>query len=513
MPRHNSTLRLSILAAALVILYALTCVSISTAQTPETNYGCLKIDDGSGASGLYDLNRGTYITVPMTSTPNQQKILSVSSDKNYTATYLQDTNQAVLIDRHGVILKTIDLTGFIRANEMKANFLWSPDSRYVAFSGYFGQASETLFIVPVEMQPVQNFSISLGIVSMYWTPDSRYLLISVQNKLGSDASPASGFDAYGLRLYRVDGMSEIQVTDQALTYQDCSSGYCVSHAAFTWNWSPTAKSIFYLQFVSDSPRWLNLMAYRVDQKQNVLLAKNISDVPAFSADGNFALIQWQGENKTHAGMLDTMTGRLSPLSDDTQTPYLAWIGDKALARWDTYIIVSNAGSTVMHRIDLAAGHLMNVSDAVGTRGVDWSPDQRWLLLPAIADDGPMLWLVDLTTEKSQTLGGFSILALLNGSVFSLDSRFLLLIQEGTLYLFSLVDGSRRQIHLDTAFDSTKIQQLIWLPANNAFVIVYILGEKIILVSTEGAVLKTYDNWPLWSNITVLSARWSDCGKD
>jgi Tol biopolymer transport system component len=479
------------------------------AQTASENYGCLDVFRDV-RTGRFDLTRGIYTDL----TTPQHGYVYASPDGQHVS-YIDDAGKNLIIASHDdKPERAVQLPEF---SWVSYELCWSPDSHYVALVVAARREAAKLLVIPHDKGAQQVINIenyaSFASPSMSWSPDSRYVSIATDRSLESD----SDYYTAGVSLYGIDGTVLPRVAENAVGYLACGE---ICHSYPPYHWSGDGPSLLYVRYTPGSKKLFDAFAYRVDERRVIQLAQHLGDFLVYRGDRQYALVQWQAEGKTYAGVLDVAARHTLTLDSRDSAADLKWIEDKALVRWDTVLVWSNTDGTGKHRLDVSPSRLVNGPATVEDRRLgsyDWSQDGRWLVLeatPASWDSSREptdIWIISLSTGSSRTLANLRVPnALIDGRFISPDGQIAVLLHEMRPYLLSLADGEPHQINFEPPDPSLEIHQIVWLPDNTTFVIVPASVGDLYLMKRDGIQLRRYDNFPYFGDPLVHTVVWSNC---
>jgi hypothetical protein len=498
----------------LVIVSLLLNTSISHAQTPASNYGCLEVG-GFREIVRFDLSTAEYTTLAVAP---RNFYRTVSPDNKYT-TDLNETGQLEIFTAERQSAKTIALP---KSLEFGTYLYWSPNSHYLAIQLRRSPELDELIIVSMD-QDEYRYEITNLSSGLSWSPDSRYVAVGVNGaRKGKSALYTIDFDLYG-----IDGTIREGVAKGAVGYLDCRE---LCYATSPYQWADDGRSLFFMQSTSTTPDHFKLAAYHVEEQRNEILVQDISYFPVYSDNHQHALVEWKIASTIYVGLLNLKTGHMLTLDADDSEVDLKWIGEKVLIRRAPYFIWANADGSAKHRIDVSVAAFLQKPitinfDPFGS-GVnyDWSRDGHWLILSTYSAPLPnspndlesTMWLVDLITAQVRTFPNMNAPETVTDKRFiSEDSRFAVLISfdfKNDLYLLSLDDGKLKKFASGDSEDFYgQIHQLIWSPDNELFGIIYRRRPGLYLMQTNGVLIKRYDNFPPFLEAPyVFKTIWSDC---
>ncbi len=369
--------------ALMIVCLALTASGFKV-KAARGGLGCLQISHYN-EHGQFDLTQGTYTDLTSNRRPN-----SVRSPDGKHVSYIDDeSQQIVIVSSAGSTEQSFKLPP---SSSRDLWPVWSPNSHFVAHFVTLEEASTELIIVSVDGKVQQHFAIEdLGVSAppiVLWSPDNRYIAAAVDTYFFEK----SAFSESAINLYGVDGSVQQHVVEHAVGFLNCGE-VCDQFDSFAW--SGDSGSLLYVQFPGPERRLdiantqFNVMAYGVDEKQNVILAKNVSDFPVYRLDHKFALIQWHGADVTNAGVLDVQKANILTLDSRNSPVDLKWLGNTALVRWDTSLVWAQADGAGKHYLDVSPARLMNGPTTVAfdvMAAYDWSRDDRWLVIMTARDD-------------------------------------------------------------------------------------------------------------------------------
>ncbi len=481
-----------------------------TAQTAPENYGCLDVFKDVRI-GRFDLTRDVY-----TDLSAEHGYMRTSPDGQHVSSIDGAGENLIIASRDNKPEQTIKSPDFPWISQ---ELQWSPDSHYVALAlaSRTDAASLKVIVVSHDKADQQVIDItnaaSFASPSMSWSPDSRFIAIAINESRQSD----SNYYTAGVSLYGIDGAVRRQVVKNAVGYMACGE-VCDSYPPY--HWSGDGPSLLYVRYTPGSEQQFDAFAYRINAQLDVQLAQRLSDFPVYRGDRKYALVQWQAEGKTVAGVLDVATQRTQTLDSRDSAIDLKWLGDKALARWDSYLVWSNADSTGKHQLDVSPARLVNGPSTVAvwqSGSYDWSRDGHWLVLaatPASRDSSlepTDIWIIDLSTGSSRTLANLSVpMELADGRFISPDGQVALLLREMRPYLLPLANGELLQVSFDPPDPSLEIHQIVWLPDNATLVIVPASVGDLYMVKRDGTQLRRYENFPYLGDPLTHTVIWSNC---
>jgi hypothetical protein len=502
-----------VLAVAVLIGCVLLNTSISHAQTPPANLGCLEIHQDD-IEGYYDLRRGKYVDFSSAGIPHYSG-WNISPDRRYAVDLNPAERLLTFTTLSGLPVRTIRFPAPIVD---RGYVHWSPDSRFIAVTVTFADKSSQLIIASPEKGIERQFDIHepIGdtVLSMYWSPDSRFIAVGVNQKYIKPK--ISALYTIALNLYGLNGTVIEHIADNALGSISCGE-ICDIQSPYIW--SGDGQSILYVKSTAASNETYVAMAYRLSGGRNAILATNLLDFPKYDKEVKHALITWKQSTSTVIALLDTTNGRILILEHATDPFDLQWIGDRALLRFSNAFMWINSDGTGEHHA-LVYGR-MDVS-ANWFAPVNWSPDGRWLLINVVESDSLdstqeiyTLWVVNLVSAEIRTFKYFSVPYI---NTISPDSQVaVVLLNRFDFYVLSFAENKLAKIEFDpertyNTFTDPFIYQLVWLPDNKRFVMLYQTNYHVDLVTIDGKLLRQYRQFPELGSPMIYQAQWLDCSR-
>jgi hypothetical protein len=473
-------------------------------QAAQGGLGCLEIHGFTVSR--YDLTRGISTDLYSALIP-KDKAFETSSPDGKHRSRMDENGQLIIASSEG---KTQRIVRLPDSSTPADRPLWSPNSRNIAFAVTTPARLARLIIAPVDSRPQQVFeipdSVDYALPTLEWSPDSQHIAVLIFERNDNNHSPLYSFT---INLYGVNGTRLVRAVQHAVVDKSFCGEVCYANDPYTW--SRDGRSLLYVRRTPGSKDQLDAMAYRLDRGQSVTLAKNLAHVPVYDKDGNHALIDWQDQNKTFAAVLDTATGQIATLDGQSSPVRLQWLGNTALARWESYLVWSKADGSGKRQLTISP-EKMFISEWSSPIS-SWSRDEQWLAQVAYTMSANLeyasIWLVNLSTGKARTYIKRDIPRLIDGKIFSPDSQ-LAILADGVLYLLSLTDEKIEPIKLDPPVNVFDLQQFVWSPDNSMFAVIPRTQPDLYLVRRDGTQLRHYANFPPQHAPALHSARWTDC---
>jgi dipeptidyl aminopeptidase/acylaminoacyl peptidase len=302
---------------------------------------------------------------------------------------------------------------------------WSPDGRYLAFSGQIDGPSSDLYVYDTKTQTTRRLTDDLNnIQSIIWSPDGKWILY--ENALPEQSYP--GATLQKIRLDVPGGKPQIL----ECCYWWMGMGWISSRFyLITGAYEGGVGHLRYLDIETDDtlPLWpYEYESYALDTDHNIFVVSGLlrdSDIGTY-------LVTWNGsQTKISPDLYYGLT-----LRNGAVNRYIGHNSD-----WTSVIGIA------------ADGAITVISDRHETY-TSISPDYRWLVVYNRAS-------IDLYDEYDKLVHTFTNIPV-SAVVWRPDSTGLFLVSDRSLYFMTIPDGEPELIE-QCAPEACSFREFVWLP--------------------------------------------------